>query len=271
MRAGTVQAMSFLMALGLVIASAAIMERHRPAPGTQNWGFPLVARPALDVPAAAPETPNAAPADAAAAAANATPAAAPAPQPNDALPDLPVQNIKPMAARPVPDTGPPPPSSYDYPEPVNPPRGAASGSYRNGAYSPGRTQSATPPTLSGPARAAGTVSIAIDGHIVTLFGVLPPASTDRCQRDRGDARSCFDVAQEVLAERIARSPQVTCRLPAGIGSTDPRRVCVDATGADLAAALVGEGLAIADRRQGRDYEFAEGSARKDRKGLWRYR
>lgn len=271
MRAGTVQGLSFLLALGLVVVSAAIMERHRPAPGTAQWGFPLVARPEIDVPAPPPEASAAEPAEANAAAANLAPAAAPAPAPNPALPDLPVQDIKPLAARPVPDTGPPPPSSYDYPEPVNPPRGIAGGSYRNGVYSPGRTQSATPPTLSGPARAAGTVSISIDGHIVTLFGVLPPASTDRCQRERGEARSCFDAAQEALAERVARSPKVTCRLPAGIGNSDPRRVCVDATGADLAAALVGEGLAIADRRQGRDYEFAEGSARKDRKGLWRYR
>ncbi len=169
-----------------------------------------------------------------------------------------------------------PPPSY---RPSVPPGGAAAApppSYRpsvppGGAGAPMAQVAALPTSISGPANATGTVSLAISGHSVRLFGVLPPASTDRCALGRGTPQVCSDVAEAMLAARLARSPTVTCRVPPGSNAADPARICLDATGADIAGYLVSEGLAVADRHAGRGYAGAENSARSAGKGLWRFR
>jgi endonuclease YncB( thermonuclease family) len=169
-----------------------------------------------------------------------------------------------------------PPPSY---RPSVPPGGAAAApppSYRpsvpsGGAAAPIAQVAALPTSLSGPANATGTVSLAISGHSVRLYGVLPPASTDRCALGTGAPQTCGDVTEAMLAARLARSPTVTCRLPPGSSAADPARICVDATGADIAGYLVGEGLAVADRHAGGGYAGAETVARSSGKGLWRFR
>ncbi len=128
-----------------------------------------------------------------------------------------------------------------------------------------------PATLTGPAHATGTVSIALDGHQVRLFGVQPPSTADRCTLGRGGVVPCSEVTQEVLASRVARSPSVTCRVPSGLSESIPARVCLDAGGADIAGYLVAEGLALADRNSSADYVGAEGIAQSYSKGLWHYR
>jgi endonuclease YncB( thermonuclease family) len=146
--------------------------------------------------------------------------------------------------------------------------------YRPSAPTRGAQQAALPPapaTLSGPAQATGTVSLAISGHIVRLYGVLPPASSDRCALGAGAPQSCAEVTQAMLAARLARSASITCQLPPGAGATDPARICLDAGGVDIAGYLVSEGLAVADRRANGGYTGAEGVARSYGKGLWHFR
>jgi endonuclease YncB( thermonuclease family) len=115
------------------------------------------------------------------------------------------------------------------------------------------------------------VSLAIEGHTVRLYGVLPPASTDRCALGTGAPQTCADVTQATLAARVARSATVTCQLPPGSSVTDPARICLDATGVDIAGYLVGEGLAVADRHASGGYAGAESIARSYGKGLWHFR
>ena len=231
------------------------------------------------------------------------PPAGPVP-PSESLSALPVQQVEPRAVHAVPERDPaaiphvtlldrqghplgrssvsaPPPS---YVPSVGPaPGGAASGapppSYKpsvpvRGSAAQPAQQAALPPvpsSLSGAAHATGTVSLAIDGHVVRLYGVLPPASTDRCALGAGAPQSCAEVTQTILAARLARSASVACQLPPGIAADDPARVCLDATGVDIAGYLVGEGLATADRHAGGGYAGAEGTAQSGGKGLWRFR
>jgi endonuclease YncB( thermonuclease family) len=147
-------------------------------------------------------------------------------------------------------------------------------SYRPSVPARGAQQTAlplAPATFSGPAQATGTVSLAIAGHAVRLYGVLPPASTDRCALGAGAPQICADVTQAMLAARLARSASVTCQLPPGANAADPARICLDATGVDIAGYLVGEGLAVADRHANGGYAGAESIARSYGKGLWRFR
>jgi endonuclease YncB( thermonuclease family) len=126
-------------------------------------------------------------------------------------------------------------------------------------------------TVIGPASATGAVSLAVRGQSVRLYGVQPPGDADRCVSPRGYTMSCADVTREILAERLARSAAVTCRLPPYRRIDEPPRICLDGGGVDIAGYLVAEGLALADPRESRDYLGAQGIAKSYRKGLWAYR
>jgi endonuclease YncB( thermonuclease family) len=128
-----------------------------------------------------------------------------------------------------------------------------------------------PSSLSGPAHATGTLSLAVDGQSVRLYGVLPPARTDRCAIGTGAPQSCEDVTQAMLAAKLARAASVTCQLPTGATLAEPTRVCRDAGGVDIASYLVSEGLAVADPHAKGGYVSAESAARSSGKGLWRFR
>jgi endonuclease YncB( thermonuclease family) len=192
----------------------------------------------------------------------------PAPSGADQLPELPVQDVRPLNAHPVPDTEPPVPHVTLQDRQGN--------VIARPAQNPvPRQQAALPPpappmSLKGPARATGTISLAVDGHTLRLYGVLPPASTDRCGLGTAEPQPCAEVTQAVLAARLARSASVTCRMPSGGTAADSARICLDATGVDLAGFLIAEGLAVADRRAA-DYAGAEGIARSAHRGLWLYR
>jgi len=124
--------------------------------------------------------------------------------------------------------------------------------------------------FSGAAQAAGGTTLSVGGRFVNLFGVRVADPRDQCGLGPGDNRSCAQVARDALAQRLARYPNVSCRVPAGQRG-QPGAVCTDASGTDLGGFLVAEGYALADTSQSYDYFGAEGVARSYRRGLWRYR
>ena len=144
-----------------------------------------------------------------------------------------------------------------------------------GPPAPARAQQATAPptpaTLSGPAQATGTVTLAVQGHSVRLFGIASPGQGDQCRLGAGEPRPCSVVAGQVLGVRLAHSASITCAAPPGSAAHGPARICLDDKGVDIAGFLVGEGLALDDPRQTQDYRGAEGVARSLKKGLWAYR
>ena len=308
MHKGILFACGSVLAAGIV-GTTVVLRQHEPAAPMLSAAIPqaaVTAEPANEPP---PSEPTPAPPEAAMkpqAADEPAPLPPPVPPspPGQSLSALPVQTVEPRAAHAVPETEPtviphvtlldrqghplarssasaPPPS---YVPSVGPaPNGAASSvpptSYKpsvsaRGVVAQPAQQAALPPvpaSLSGAAHATGTVSLAIDGHVVRLYGVLPPASTDRCALGTGAPQSCAEVTQTILAARLARSASVTCQLPPGVGAGDPARICLDAMGADIAGYLVGEGLAVADRHAGGGYASAEGIAQSGGKGLWHFR
>src|SRR5438477_5066336 len=187
------------------------------------------------------------------------------PAPNYTAPSAPPPSYRPSIG-PAPSSvapSPLPPASY---RPSVPPPAVAAKPVEEAAARP-----PAPSSLSGPAHATGTVSLAVNGHSVRLYGVLPPASTDRCALGTGAPQTCAEVTQAMLAARLARSASVTCQLPPGTTPAEPARICLDATGVDVGGYLVGEGLAVADPHAGKGYAGAESAARTSGKGLWRFR
>jgi endonuclease YncB( thermonuclease family) len=308
MHKGILFAFGSVLAAGIV-GTTVVLRQHEPAAPMLSAAIPQAAVTAVPANEPAPSEPTPAPPEAAMkpqAADQPAPSPPPMPvsPPSQSLSKLPVQEVEPRAVHAVPESesgviphvtlldrqghplarssaSAPPPS---YVPSVGPaPNGAASSvpptSYKpsvpaRGVVAQPAQQAALPPvpaSLSGAAHATGTVSIAIDGHVVRLYGVLPPASTDRCALGTGAPQSCAEVTQTILAARLARSASVTCQLPPGVGAGDPARICLDAMGADIAGYLVGEGLAVADRHAGGGYASAEGIAQSGGKGLWHFR
>jgi len=299
MRIWTRPALGAVIVIAIVATGALVLGRGDPAPSVPD-SSDTAAAPSAPVTGIATTAAAPGPAEEPAP----PPPAVPAAPPGEGLSELPVQEVDPLVVHEVPDAAPgavphvtiqdrdghpighlsaaaPPPPSYvpsvgpalNYAASGTPPASyRPSVPARGGAAQPTQ-QAALPPTpssLSGAARATGTVSLAIDGHTVRLYGVLPPASTDRCALGTAAPQTCAEVTQAMLAARLARSASVTCQLPPGVGAADPARICLDATGVDIAGYLVGEGLAVADRHAG-GYAGAESIARSYGKGLWRFR
>ena len=297
MRIRTRSLLGAVIVVGIVATGALVLGRSDPAPSA----------PESSASAAMPSAPEVSVASTAAAPESTEEPAPPPPPPvppGDGLSELPVQEVDPLVVHEVPDAAPgaiphvtiqdrdghqighlsasaaPPPSyvpsvgpALNYAVSGSPPASYQPSVPARGAAAQPMQQAALPPapsSLSGAARATGTVSLAIDGHAVRLYGVLPPASTDRCALGTGAPQACAEVTQAMLAARLARSASVTCQLPPGVGTADPARICLDATGVDIAGYLVGEGLAVADRHAG-GYAGAESIARSYGKGLWHFR
>jgi endonuclease YncB( thermonuclease family) len=127
-----------------------------------------------------------------------------------------------------------------------------------------------PAIFTGAAQAMGGAALAIGGRPVRLFGVRLGDPRDRCGLGPGDARSCADVARDMLAQRLKRYPTVSCHMPPGQRG-DPAAVCIDSSGTDLGGFLVAEGYALADTTQSYEYFGSEGVARSFRRGLWHNR
>ena len=127
--------------------------------------------------------------------------------------------------------------------------------------------------VSGQARPASGLSLALDGRIIQLFGLQAPPSRARCATGHQSApHDCGEAARAALAARLHANAAISCSMPENANrAAAPVAVCLDSTGVDLGGFLVGAGLALADPAQGRDYVGAEGVARSLRVGLWHYR
>jgi endonuclease YncB( thermonuclease family) len=126
-------------------------------------------------------------------------------------------------------------------------------------------------TFDGKGKAAGGTMLSISGRDIRLFGVRLADPRDKCGLGAGDNRSCSDVARDALTQRLQHYPNVACRVPPGQRGSDQAAICTDSGGTDLGAFLVAEGYVLADTNQSFDYFGAEGLARSNRRGLWRYR
>jgi len=191
------------------------------------------------------------------------PAAAPT------LPALPTVEVPQRSVHTVPDDLPPP-------RPVTLKR--RDGKMMTPHSAPARAASRTPIAaqrpvrmFAGAARVLDAVTIVIGWRPVTLFGVRAPAAGDRCTRGPEAPQVCGDLARDVLALRLLRNGNVSCRVPPGQRGGAQAAICLDADGVDLAGWLVAEGLALADSTGSYDYVGAQNVARSVRRGLWRYR
>ena len=189
-------------------------------------------------------------------------AAAQAPMP-PAVPDLPTVEVAPRPVYPVPEDEPPPaPKASPFDRVARP----------TASFGPSSRPAPSPmpaPVIAGAAKASGPTTLAVAGRPIRLFGVRTPEPGDRCGTGSGRG-NCAEAAHDALTQRLDRSPQVSCRIPAGQRG-NPAAVCVDASGTDLGRFLVAEGLALADTTQSYEYFGAEGKARSSRLGLWGHR
>jgi endonuclease YncB( thermonuclease family) len=206
----------------------------------------------------------------------------PAPPPPTTLPELPTREVPEQPVNAVPPGVAPTPAvtiedknGRTVTRPGAPARPASPEPSTAALPSLSPTQTAASPptaaTVIGPASATGTISLVVKGQGIRLFGVSPPANGDRCVSARGTVSYCADVTRDVLAQRLAQSTSVTCRLSPNSRPSDPERVCLDGSGVDIAGYLVAEGLVLADPVQGGDYRGAQSIAKSYRKGLWAYR
>lgn len=292
---------ALVAAAGLTVGAAVVvLDSHATPPaatppaaseqaggGETTASLPPAAPEAAPLPAAATNNTPAPPA-----AAEATPPAKP---PGSDLPNV---EVAPLTVHTVPDAEPPAPSvtvvdrngrtlrelkpsdglSPGYVPSVGP--GGAASSPSRGSTRPILVPPASNPRLAmvlpgtmfnGRGGAAGGATVSVSGHNLRLFGVRPADARDRCGLGTGDNRSCSDVARDALAQRLQHYPNVACRVPPGQRGNDQAAICTDNSGTDLAGFLVGEGYALADTNQSFDYFGAEGLARANRRGLWRYR
>ena len=266
-------------------ASVAGPAARPPGPSEAAEGLPQPAPQPAGQAATAATTPDPRPSTAA--------EASPAKSPGS---DLPTIDVAPRTAHAVPDTEPPAASvtivdrngrtlkqinpsaglSPTYVPSVGP--GGASTASRGAprpalvAPVPNTRLASLPPGTSfgGAGSARGGMMLSVSGRDVRLFGVRLAESRDKCGLGAGDNRSCGDVARDALAQRLKRYPNVACRVPSGQRG-DQVAICSDSSGTDLGGFLVAEGYALADTNQSFDYFGAEGVARANRRGLWRYR
>jgi len=193
-----------------------------------------------------------------------TPASAP-----PALPALPTVEVPQRPLHTVPDDFPPPrPVTFN----------GRDGKEIAPRPAPAMLASRTPPpqqpavrTIAGAARVLDAVTLVIGWRPVTLFGVKAPTAGDRCTRGPEVPHLCGDLARDVLALRLLRNGNVSCRVPPGQHGGAQAAICLDANGVDLGGWLVAEGLALADSTGSYDYVGAQKVARSVRRGLWRYR
>lgn len=295
---------ALVAAAGLAVGAAVVvLDRHTPPIGSLAPASrpPVASEPggggeataALPPPSAEqPQAPGTAP-SAPPATAEATPPAKP---PGSDLPNV---DVAPRVVHTVPDAEPPAASvtvvdrngrtlrelkpsaglSPGYVPSVGPGGAGASVASRGSSRpvlvppAPNSRLASAPPgaTVDGRGSAAGGTTLSVAGRSMRLFGVRLPDARDKCGLGSGDSRSCNDVARDALAQRLQHYPNIACRVPPGQRGSDQAAICTDNSGTDLAGFLVSEGYVLADTNQSFDYFGAEGVARANRRGLWRYR
>lgn len=117
--------------------------------------------------------------------------------------------------------------------------------------------------LEGHAEAVDGDTLDISGTHIRLAGIDAPELRQTCERE-GRPWRCGEAARAALAEALAGGP-VSCRAEKRDKYKRPLGFCT-VGGTDIAALMVGNGLAIA--YLGKAYQSEEAEARAAGRGLW---
>lgn len=119
--------------------------------------------------------------------------------------------------------------------------------------------------VTGPARVIDGDTLEIGATRVRLFGIDAPERAQDCEDAAGRRWACGAAARARLTELAQAQVRCTGRDTDRYG----RMVGTCAVeGSDLAAVLVAEGLAFANRKYSADYVGLEDRARQARRGVW---
>lgn len=127
---------------------------------------------------------------------------------------------------------------------------------------PARAGEAAPRTVSGPATVIDGATLDIGGRRLRLYGIDAPDLDQTCSDGHERDYSCGRAAAEALTARVG-GESVTCEPRGADGTALCRR-----DGEDLAAWMVANGYAIADRSASLAYEAQDRRAWGRRVGLW---
>lgn len=121
-------------------------------------------------------------------------------------------------------------------------------------------------TLTGRAVVLEGDTLRLRGQVVGLYGIVAPAPGATCESARGAPIRCGAEAARALAARIDEG-SLACE-PRGRDRFDRLLAVCRKDGEDLAAWMVENGHAVADRFFVRDYVALEARAWSRRRGLW---
>lgn len=127
---------------------------------------------------------------------------------------------------------------------------------------PARADEPAPRTVSGSATVIDGATLDLGGRRLRLYGIDAPDLDQTCSDGHERDYSCGRAAAAALTARIG-GESVTCALRAADGTALCRR-----DGEDLAAWMVANGYAIADRSAPAAYEAQDRRAWGRRVGLW---
>ncbi len=121
------------------------------------------------------------------------------------------------------------------------------------------------PALAGHPRVVDGDTLELDGTRIRLFGIDAPESAQSCERD-GAAYACGQAAKHYLEQLIGGQP-VACRAKDRDRYGREVAICTVGT-ADINAAMVRAGWAVAYRQYSTAYVPLEEEARQSRAGIW---
>ncbi|KQT61532.1 hypothetical protein ASG52_01200 [Methylobacterium sp. Leaf456] len=121
-------------------------------------------------------------------------------------------------------------------------------------------------SLAGPATVIDGGTLAIGGQRVRLHGIATPTFDQTCFDAQERGYPCGRVAAEALAARIGDA-SIACEARGAAEDGAPYARCRLGDG-DLAAWLVENGYAVADRGVSADYAAQDARAWGRRRGLW---
>lgn len=127
------------------------------------------------------------------------------------------------------------------------------------AMAPPAAEADEPTVIRGPGDAVDGGTLVVDGVTLRLAGIVAPGPRQKCL-DGNLPWLCGAAARQHLRQLIG-GREVQCR------STAPGIAGCRVADQDLAAAMVRDGWAVADR-DGEAYRDLEAEARKARRGLW---
>mgnify|MGYP001207594184 CR=1 FL=1 len=119
-----------------------------------------------------------------------------------------------------------------------------------------------PAGLTGRAQASDGDSLRIGADRVRLTGLDAPELDQTCWRADGTQWSCGREARELMRTLLSRG-DIAC-TPSGTDRFGRHLATCEVAGADIAAAMVEAGLAVARD----DYRAEESQAKRARRGIW---